>query len=383
MYYNRKFINILYVITTFKKDGPGNVLLNILKNIDRKQFNPIVVCMYKGGKLEEDIRHLNIKTFNLNMISPFNGWLDFRAIVKLGRLIKQYDVDIIHAHLVRATVYGGFASLFFRKPLMVTVHNMEEHQSKGGLFISLVRKFDRYILSQLKIVVCVSKQVKKHLLKYYKLKENKIFVIHNGIDISKYFTQKQNGKLRKEFNISLNTILVGTVARLHKQKGIKYLIEAAEKVLKKYKKIKFIIVGDGEIKEDLLKIISIKNLGKYIIFAGFRTDIKDILADFDIFVLPSLWEGLPNALLEAMATGLPCIATNVSGNAEVINNDVTGVLIPSKDAEMLSKAIEKLIVSGKEYRKKLGYQGQRSILKNFNAKKMTLEYEQYYAKLLE
>jgi len=384
MYYNKQKINILYLITTFHRGGPGNVLLNILKNLDRSKFEPIAACMYKGGELEEDIRCLNIKTFNLKMVSPLRGWLDFRAIFAIRKLIKKYNIALIHAHLLRPVIFSCFASIFLKVPLIVTKHEPSKgEQLRKGLLNTLAGNLEQYALARAERVICVSKGVKEYLLKHFAhLSENKVDVIYNGVEMVKFFNQKPNNILRKEYNISADVVVIGTLCLLIKRKGLHFLIEAAERLIPKYKKVRFIIVGEGVLKEELLQEVKNKNLEKYVIFTGFRKDTSEILTDFDVFVLPSIQEGLPIALIEAMAAGLPCVATDIPGNSEVVEDGITGFLVPPKDPVPLAQAIEKLILE-KGLRENMGKRGRQRFLSNFNAKTMALKYQQSYFEIIK
>jgi len=377
--------NIFYLVTTFEKDGPGNVLLNSLKKIDRKQFNPIVACLYKGGNLEKDIGELGIKTFNLNMSSPLRGWLDLKTIFLLSKLFKADEVDIVHTHLVRATVFGGIASILANIPFVATVHNMEEYFRDKNIFSLAVRVIEHNVLKHASKIVCVSNGVREYLLHHYnKIDKEKVLTIHNGVDPSLFANQVNKDILHAEFNIPDKTIIVGCIARLHRQKGIIYLLQAAKEIILtcSNQNIKFVIIGDGEEKEDLYNFVKGNNLQNYIIFTGYRKDVLMLMPEFDIFVLPSLWEGLPMALVEAMATGLPCIATDVSGNSEIVVDRVTGFIVPPRSPIAISDAI-KILIGNRNLRRSMGCNGCTRVINEFSAQKMAKEYEKVYLKILE
>jgi len=175
--------------------------------------------------------------------------------------------------------------------------------------------------------------------------------------------------------------IVGTVARFTEQKGLKYFVQAIKLIKEQIPNCKFIIVGDGELKNSLIN--SVKNIGvsQDVIFTGYRVDAVSLMSIFDIFVLPSLWEGMPYTILEAMALKKPVVATNVFGNSEIILNGITGNLVPPRDSLAISEAVIRLL-KDKEKAKEMGENGFRRVKKNFSAKKMTEKIEQTYLELL-
>ena len=180
-------------------------------------------------------------------------------------------------------------------------------------------------------IVAVSEGVKSDLVKYEHISPGKIQVIYNGIDASKFRVKIDRKKKREELGIDRDDKVIGVGVRLSEQKGINYLIEAVSIVVKSFPNVKLLIIGDGECRTYLEKLASDCGIADKVIFTGFRSDIPEILQIIDVYALPSLWEGHPLVLLEAMAAGKPVVASDIPGNRETVGNGHTGLLVPPKD----------------------------------------------------
>ncbi len=381
----KKKIKILFLITSFNKDGPGNVLLNIVKNLDKDKFLPVVACLYLGdGELQKYLSEMGVETFNLGMSKDKIGWFDVRIVARLIKLLKSQKPDLIHIHLIRSVVFGGISALLMKIPFVITIHNTEFYLKKTNLVYLIIRKIESEILRRANSIICVSKGVEDFIKERYpKIDASKILTIYNGVSIDYSLSCRYKGSLRKEFNIPEDAIVIGFVGRLEEQKGLTYLIEAANLIIKSRicDNIKIFIVGKGEEKDKLLTAISKYELNNFFIFTGFRKDVEKILIDFDIFVLPSLWEGLPMALLEGMSFGLPCVVTDVPGAAEVIGNGKNGFIVKPGDPGALATALISLIKDD-SLRKKMGEAAKNSVISKYTAKAMSENYSRLYINVL-
>ncbi|MBW9151361.1 glycosyltransferase family 4 protein [Clostridium estertheticum] len=368
--------NILYLITSQQKDGPVNVLLSIVNNIDRTKYNPIIACMYYKNDAKENINDFtkkDINVINLNMNSMLRGWLDLRAIIKIRKIINKYNIDIIHMHLVRPIIFGTIAS-GKRCKRIATIHNQEPHQTPHGKFEYIVNRLEKYALRKCNYITTVSHAVKKSIINCYKLNDNKINVIYNCIDEKKYSCDVIN--LRQKFNLNTDDIIVATIARLEKQKGINYLVDAI-KILKtnNVNNFKLLIIGEGSLEENLKIQVKNNNLDDIVIFTGYLSNINSILNQIDIVVMSSMFEGLGLSLIEAMAHKIACIGTNVGGIPEVIGNE--GIIVEKANPVSLANAIEKLIEDDGK-RKHMGERLYGRYNKMFTCTKMINEYENLY-----
>lgn len=330
-----KAIAVLHIISRLPIGGVENQLLTILKKYDEGKLHPLVCSLSDKGEIGKEIEDLGIEVIPLNKLKHRFDW----TIVKeIYQLIKKRDIKIVRTHQYHANLYGRIAAWLARVPCIVaSVHNIYTRDRK--LHRRTINKFLSRFTDK---VVAVSEIVKKDILKYDGLAEDKITVIYNGIDIGKFTNINASG-IRSEYGISADIPVVGTVGRLTPQKGQRCLIEAIWKIKNKFPQIMLFIVGDGPIREELRVYAKTLGIDNNIIFTGLRRDIPALLASMDIFIFPSLWEGLPNALIEAMAAGKPIIATDIPPVREVLSSGEIGILVPPNNSDAIADSIEFLL----------------------------------------
>jgi glycosyltransferase involved in cell wall biosynthesis len=226
-------------------------------------------------------------------------------------------------------------------------------------------------------VIAVSDAVRAHVLTRDWLPPQKVVTICNGVDLSPFAGTDGKIEARKTLSIEPDAFVVGTVGRLDNQKGHKFLIEAAKLLRNKIPKLKVVIVGHGSLHDDLVSRIQKEGVGDCVLLTGERRDISHVLKSFDVFAMPSLWEGLPIALLEAMASRLPIITTPVGGIPEFMRDGVNGLMIPVGDTARLAEAIQKL--SGdRGFADKLALQGLETVTAKFGADTMVAQLKVIY-----
>lgn len=308
-------------------------------------------------------------------VFPCNGRFDPRTVLQIRKFIKGKSIDLIHCHGYKANFYGLMAAAFTRSPLITTCHNW----IGTGFKMKLYERLDKIILRRFKVIIAVSDGIKSEILDS-RIPKSKISVINNGIDMSR-FTGVRNINLRGEFKIDPSCKVVGTIGRLSKEKGHSYLLQAAKEVLKRFPDTVFWIVGDGTLKEKLKDQTKAIGLEDKVVFTGFRRDIPEILSSMDVFVLPSLMEGLPMVLLEAMAARKPVIATEVGEIPKILEQGKLAVLVKPKDVRGLAEAI----VSVLEAENKINGITQNSYNKvkdNYSSEKMADKYFEVYQEIL-
>jgi len=340
---------ILYLITQSKWGGAQAYIFDLasyLKNNKKFQV-AVAVGEDKNGELIKRLLKLGIKTYyikNLKQkINFYNDWLAFWSITKLCRQIKP---DIIHLNSSKAGSLGAIAAKFANiKKIIYTVHGLVLNENLT-LFKKIFYWLAEWLSSKFKhYLICVSEFDQKSLLKYKIAPMHKISVIHNGIDLPNLaFLSKQEAikKIETLTNYDLQPAsykLIGTIANFYPNKGLIYLIEAARQIKQIEHKIKFIIIGDGEDRDKLEKLIHNYQLSQTVFLTGRIANSRQYLKAFDTFVLPSIKEGFAYSLIEASAAGLPIIATNVGGNPEIINHNKTGLLTPAADYNSLAETI--------------------------------------------
>lgn len=219
--------------------------------------------------------------------------------------------------------------------------------------------------------IVVSEAVKNSLIRQVGLSPEKIEVIYNGIDPKKFTSLPYKAHRQEAF------ITICSISRLYRTKGLKYLLVAARKVIDKFANLKLIIVGDGPAKDDLITFAQKLGISEHVEFTGKQLDIEEVLARTDIFVLPSYSEGLSIAVIEAMASGIPVIATSVGGIPELVTDRVSGILVPVYNAEAIAEAIVYLIENPRE-RQRMGENGKTVAQEKFDVMMMVQKIESLY-----
>ena len=335
-----KYKNVLHLISSTGFFGAENVIIQLVRRSDRYGIKPYIGVFRNSLNPHTEIATI-AKKENMNVtIFDCQGRLDLRLVFKIRKFIKINRIDVFHSHGYKSNMYGLLACLGLNKFKISTCHNWIDNNNK----IKFYNFIDKIILRKFNNVIAVSEKVKDELIKRG-IPPNKLHIINNGIDIndSRWNDKTYNKELKKEFSITNDEKIIGTIGRLSKEKGHIFLLEAAKEICKKYPNVKFMIIGDGILKEDLLEQTKIIDIEDKIIFAGTRNDISNLLQVMDIFILPSLIEGLPMALLEAMASKRPIIASKVGAIPIVIKHNYSGILIEPGNVVEIIKAIERLL----------------------------------------
>ncbi len=230
--------------------------------------------------------------------------------------------------------------------------------------------------------VCVSKDVERFVRKYARVPTRKLTTIYNGIDFKDLCVTKNAEDKKKELSINQFSPIIGTVGHLTVAKGVFYLLKAFKLVLEDFPNACLLVVGDGSQEKKLKKLTLALNITSSVKFLGFREDAIDIMNIMDVFVLPSLWEGLPLTILEAQALGKPVVATRVSGSKEIIKDGETGFLVSPRDWRSLAHSI-KLLLKTSKTREEFGNRGKEFVNRNFSLEKMVKDTERLYEELID
>lgn len=370
----RKKIKILQIITGIDIGGAENHLLSLVKGLDKSKYDISVVYLKGKGELKEKFKKIGISPIFIGL--KFN--YDITALWKLFWLIKKNRYDIVHAHLFHADVYGVWAAFLAKIPVIISSEHNEDQFLKKRLYSLL----NRFVSSHCDKLISISDSVKRYMIETGIKNINKIEVVHYGLDWSKYDNLGDFSYVKKEFNIYEEEILIGTMARLIKQKGLSYLLKAFAMLLEDEPKCKLIIVGQGKLKKNLKDLSRQLKIENKVIFAGFRKDILEIMSSIDIFILPSLWEGLGLVLLEAMAARKPIVATNISAIPEIVTDGKTGILVPPANAKALANGVLYLIKQ-RDLCKTMGETGRERLETCFGIDRMIKKTEKIYDELIK
>lgn len=366
-----KRIKVLYVITALGIGGAEKLLLSIIQKLDLKTFVPVVISLYNDCTLYKDFKKTGARIFCLNYSKKYSPFI----ILKLLRIMRFEKPDIVHTHLPHATIWGRIAArLSGIKTVFSTEHNLSVWKRKRFFFYLLYKVTCKWNFK----IIAVSKAIKKKIAKEFSVPEQKIVVVYNGIDTIEY----DDSIKCPEDLIKLTRPIIGTVGRLHKIKGHSYLVKAFSKVVQQYPTAHLLIVGDGDQRQNLEKQIIELELNNSVHLLGSRSDVRAILQLIDIFVFPSLEEGLGIALIEACAAGKPYVATNVGGIPEIIKDGENGFLVSPSDSVALGEKIIQLLKDKEQYKKLASY-NQQVIKRKFNIHDKVKTLEQLYLQSLK
>lgn len=363
--------NILYIHGESAIGGAETDLLSIVKSIDRTKFNPIVVC--PGGPLYEYLTGLNVKTFMFKLPSWRKGksilFLPW-AVYKLRKTILRENINLIHVNDFWYFPVVYLASRNLEVPCITHIRQEIE-----------VEKIKKYWLHYSDMLIPMSDHIKTSAIRT-EIPEKKIKVVYTGLHLDDIpFTGSSD--VKEKLGIAGHEPVIGTVANIYPRKGYEYLIEAIANIKKEIKDLRCIIVGEGD-REYKLKLDRLANklgVSENIIYVGFQRNVYPFIAIFDIFVLPSILEGFGIALIEAMAMGKPVVASNTGGIPEVVEDGVTGILVPPKNPDALADAILGLL-NDKIKMKAMGIAGKERVNKFFTLKRMISQIENCYDELL-
>ncbi|MDD5259286.1 MAG: glycosyltransferase family 4 protein [bacterium] len=369
-------MKILQLISTTGFYGAEKVVINLAKGLQASGHN-IVIGTLLDEKRSDRILTKEAQESGIKIIEiPCEGKYDKRTIPFINKYIQQEQFDIVHSHGYKANFYAGVSRLPAACKRVATCHNWLG-QSPKMLFY---RWLDKKVLKKFDAIIAVSEIIRREIEKAG-ISLGKVNKIYNGIIIEDY-SQKQGAAdhIRKEFNLSATDKVIGCIGRLSPEKGQRSLIKALVGSKNEPSKIKALIIGDGPLLGQLSNLAHKLNVYGQVVFTGVRQDIPDILAAIDIFVLPSLTEGLPMALLEAMAAKKPVIATAVGEVPQVIDHEVSGFLIQPNDHEGLKKMI-RYILNNKEKAQQVAEKGFGELQARFSMQQMVESYSNLYLKL--
>ena len=357
-----KKIKVIHIITSLNFGGAERMLLDLVRGFSPDFFDVKVATVVRGGALVDDFRNAGIPTH----VFEKKGKIGLGVIWKLWRFLRREKPDIVHTHLFGGDTWGRIAAILARVPVIIsTEHNTNFDEGW------IKRKIKKFLSLFTKKIVAVSAAVKNYSVSCDKIKEKKIVVIANGINLDKFA-----GISEKEFG---DPPVIGVIGRLEEQKGHQYLFEALNLI----KTIPWTlwVVGDGSKKVELERLAKDLNLRERIIFLGARKNIAEILSGIDIFVMPSIWEGLGLAALEAAAAGKPIVASRVGGIPEIISDGETGVLVEPKNVKSLADGLERVLL-GKVDAREMGSRAREMVKEKFSAERMVEAYEKLYEELI-
>lgn len=330
---------ILHVIATMPVGGAENVLLTTLRRLDPQQYQSVVCCIQDKGVLGAEVEKLGIKLIELHKLQK-GGW-DSSIISDLVSVIQDEKIDLVHGHLYHANLYARFAAKQAEVPSVITVHNTYAKRKWHRQLLNW------YLARVTAKIIAVSDSIRDDVIRFDRVAPEKVVTILNGIDTERSQSQLGKGEARERLQLPVSAKVLVTIGRLVEQKGHTILLQALQQLRQQGgEEIYAVLVGDGPWRQRLQGQAQALGLEQNIRFLGTRTDIGDILRAADLYVMPSLWEGLGLALLEGMAAGLPVLASRVGGMVEVLGEGQYGYLVPANDVNALAGQLAELLAPG-------------------------------------
>ncbi|HEY9526824.1 MAG TPA: glycosyltransferase family 4 protein [Anaerolineales bacterium] len=361
---------ILYLSTSSGPGGAERVISNLASSLDPERFRAIL-CLFRPGWIQERSESRGVRTY----VIPTQGMMDWRWALRFKRLLREEQVDLIHSHEFDASVQGTFVAALSGTPLVATVHG------KNYFWEKFRRRLAYRWVSRRATMVAVSQNLKEFVMEKVGISPDRIKVIYNGVDALPYCDSTDVEQCRKELRIPQNDRLVGVVGNLYPVKGHQHLIDGIPAVLKKCPNTSFVFAGRGQLEPELKEQVHRLGLDKRVHFLGLRQDIPRILAMLDVFVQPSLSEGLSMAILEAMIAGKPVVATQVGGNPELVLEGETGFLVPPRDSQALASSLVTLLTN-KAQAAQLAEKGKSRAEGQFSLETMVRAYQALYDECL-
>jgi len=334
----------------------------ISKLAQQPEFS-LSVILFNKGRLEREINSLGISV----TVFPETEWGNAKIFLELVRQFRKSNIHLVHTHKPKDTILSAPAAKLCGIPYVVrTVHGLREPFDglpafKMSCYEAIERSVHRYCVDS---IIGVSSQIERK----YKAEGvvSRVTCIRNGIDLEGNSVQIDRERIREDLGIDTETSLIGTVGRLTPVKGISYLLQAAQILLRQGANVKVLVVGDGSIRLDLMTQTRDLGISKNVVFLGHREDVHELLHAMDIFVISSLSEGIPMALLEAMAASRAVVSSRVGGIPEIVEDGFEGFLIEPMDVNGLAERCRRLIESP-DVARKMGAQARNRVERDFSA----------------
>jgi glycosyltransferase involved in cell wall biosynthesis len=366
-------MKILHIISSGGMYGAEAVILNLSRTLNETGHSSILGVFSNSANSNHQLHETAAQAGIESHLIPCQGQVDHKVPSRIRDLARLTKADVVHAHGYKADIYTWFALGNSPTPLISTCHNWLDTNS----LVRLYGVLDRFALRNYTAVVSVSDDVTKRLMDSG-VSEDQIVKIGNGVNLRQFEDISPSLRAQDE---PKHDLIIGWIGRLAHEKGADIFLRAVAQSLDQLQNVKLFIIGEGPDRDKLESLADELGIHKQLSFLGRREDMPSIYASLDIAVSSSRQEGLPMAILEGMASGLPWIATDVGDVSTVIRNDDTGILIPSENIGLLSTALIQLSQDANQ-RKRLGSAARELVKTRFSAERMTADYLEVYDRSL-
>jgi len=380
-------VRVLHIITRFLKWGGAD--LNTYYSIQALEPERYKVDLVVGRDSHLDM----LKGYDQGELVQINSLvrdpnprLDPVALFRLYRFIRKRDYDIVHTHTGKAGVLGRMAARM--AGVSVIIHGLHgSMDARNPILDKIYTYLDRFTGRFTDKFVSVGEDLKKKYIDRGVGEPGDYTVIHSGMELGEFrkagrMDEDKVTEKKEELGVPEDAVVLGKVAGLEPRKGHKYLIQAAEKILEEYEEVYLLFVGDGWYRDEIERMVERSGVSNRVIFTGFREDIVEVMATFDIFVFTSLWEGLPQVLVQSAAEAIPIVTFEVEGADEVVDNGQNGFVVPSKDVDAFIDKVSCLI-EDREKAREMGQRGPKKIGNKWSIEHMQEETLQLYEEIVE
>jgi len=381
-------IRLLHIITRLVRGGADENTIYNIRGLDKCKYQ---VDLLVGGDSDFDfLKSLNdIQSYVIpELRRNVNPWYDSLAFFKLIKFLKKNNYQIVHTHTAKAGFLGRITAEIVGTPIIVhTLHGTTFHEFINPLLKACYIGLEKVAGHYTDKFITVGEDLKQKYLAKKIGSPTQYTTIYSGFDIDKFCRDSKDidafrAEEFKKLGISDSDVIIGTVSRLESRKGHTYLFQAVDRLLKEYPNARLLVVGEGPYRANLEKEVEQLKLEEKIHFLGYRLDIPKIIALFDIFVLTSLWEGLPRVLVQAALLGKPIVTFDVEGAGEVVRDGVNGFIVPPKNVAQLTQKL--LFFATDLFRaQQTGLEGKKIVCNNWDIELMVEKTEKVYEDLIE
>src|SRR5437899_3850364 len=380
-------IRLLEFVAAFAIGGTERHVVNLCRALDRARFEVSFGCLKRWGDLlqEIDTDRTPVSEYRIRSLYPHRM---LRAQVRFARDLRRKRVQIVHTYNVYANIFGVPAARLAGTPLVVASIR------DTGIYLTPLQRCVQRQVCRMADCILVNAEAVRRWLEEQGFPPEKMAVIANGVDLTRFRGRRRDGALRRSLGLPEAAPLVAVFSRLDPNKGLEFFLKAAALLASRHPEVRFLIVGDRFVVKEGVIVRDAEHLGELmslvrrlglegrVAFTGFRMDVPEILAEVSVSVLPSLSEGLSNAVLESMAAGVPVVATRVGGTPEAIDDGVSGLLVPARDATALASAVGQLL-ERPDLARRIGQAGREQVERRFSLERMARATQRLYADMLE
>jgi glycosyltransferase involved in cell wall biosynthesis len=356
-------IRILYLRSMLDAYGVTKIIFQLADELKNKGYT-VIFASDNRDRFKAQIENMGFRHYTIPLSPDKKNILNFLiCFIKIALIVGKERISIIHSHHRWSSFIAFFVSKIFRVPLITTYHGIHEGKKRLTLWGDSI--------------ISVSEDAKKHLVEYFHVNPEKIKVIHNGVQIPNF----ENFEIERKGNPVSNHPVIANIARMSPEKDQETLFIAMKRVIKNYPEVKLLLVGKGNLEDKLRMLVEQLGITKSVEFVGEIQDISSVLERIDFLVLSSLTEGLPMAVLEALAFEKPVVATIVGDIPSVVVDGETGCLVPPKNPGQLANAIS-FLLKNRDKALEMGRNGRELVKDKFSAERMAVETEKVYRDLL-